>query len=350
MKRVIPGLMALFLLPLLSGCGMFEKEPMKVTVLLSDSAGLFEGNDVGILGIPVGKVVSIEPQGDNVAIELEITDPDVSVPEDAGAAVVARSVATDRYIELTPAYTEGPKLASGTTIPVERTATPVDFDQVLASVNDFGSGLMESDPTKQNLKKLVELAAGTLGGNGEKFNRTIRSMTDAVSSIESKSDDIVGTMTSLDKLTGVLVKDEATLRTFIENVAVAMEFLASERTDMGAALNSLSKATDDVSSFVMANRDSLHESLTDVRTVLANIVESREDVEATLDVLPLALDNIERASGPYDAIRGFLDPLVLTQVGPQLDAICRQLNGVCNLVGVPTLGDIFGLLALQGAQ
>ena len=57
-------------------------------VTLGVAAGLFVGNDVGVLGVNVGEITAIEPDGDKVLVTMEI-DSDQPVPSDAGAAVVA---------------------------------------------------------------------------------------------------------------------------------------------------------------------------------------------------------------------------------------------------------------------
>ena len=131
----------------------FSGGKMEVVAYFEDSAGLFVGNDVGILGVTVGKITSIEPDGDQVKVTMEVDD-DYDVPADAGAVVVARSVATDRYVELTPVYRKGPKMEDGDEIGLERTRTPVDFDQVLASLNEFATGIAGS-------KKATNAIAGS---------------------------------------------------------------------------------------------------------------------------------------------------------------------------------------------
>ena len=130
MTRVLRLALVAVLVLLATGCvpDAVRGEKITVTAYFADSAGLFVGNDVGVLGVPIGKVTDIEPDGDRVKVTMEI-DADRAVPADAGAVVVARSVATDRYVELTPVYDGGEKLTDGAEIDVERTASPVDFDE-----------------------------------------------------------------------------------------------------------------------------------------------------------------------------------------------------------------------------
>jgi phospholipid/cholesterol/gamma-HCH transport system substrate-binding protein len=103
LKAIVSLALAMALAFGLSGCSPLLGDKMKVTALMADSAGLFVGNDVGILGVPVGTVTSIKPEGTHVRVTMSV-DSDHPIPADAGAVVVARSVATDRYVELTPVY------------------------------------------------------------------------------------------------------------------------------------------------------------------------------------------------------------------------------------------------------
>src|SRR5689334_12832883 len=112
MRRILSVLVVVTVLFGVGGCAPSFGGKMKITALMKDSAGLFVGNDVGILGVPVGTVTAIKPDGDHVRVTMEI-DKDQAVPADAGAVVVARSVATDRYVELTPVYHSGPRMKGG---------------------------------------------------------------------------------------------------------------------------------------------------------------------------------------------------------------------------------------------
>ena len=107
-------------------------------------------------------------------------DADRAIPADAGAAVVARSVATDRYVELTPVYAGGPKLGDGAEISREKTATPVDFDDVLAALNTFATGISGSKEGTKAIQDIIENGEAAFRGNGELFNGTIKSLAEAV--------------------------------------------------------------------------------------------------------------------------------------------------------------------------
>ena len=112
----------------------------QVTAYFTETIGVYPGSTVRVLGVPVGSVDAIQPEGTQVKVTMTVNS-GVAVPADAKAVVVAASVVSDRYIQFTPAYTGGPQLADNAVIPVSRTAVPVEVDQIYASLNRFAQAL-----------------------------------------------------------------------------------------------------------------------------------------------------------------------------------------------------------------
>lgn len=58
-------------------------------------------------------------------------DHGVPIPADVKAVIVAQNLVAARYVQFTPAYrSSGPTMGNGSVIPVERTAVPVEWDEV----------------------------------------------------------------------------------------------------------------------------------------------------------------------------------------------------------------------------
>ena len=89
-----------------------KPEPMTVTAQFDSASGLYEGNVVAVLGMPVGTITKITPRGGYVEVEFTV-DRDVKLPVDVQAVTVSTSILTDRQIELTPPYRDGPTTPSG---------------------------------------------------------------------------------------------------------------------------------------------------------------------------------------------------------------------------------------------
>lgn len=115
-------------------------DKITVTAQFDEGSGLFVGNVVEVLGLPVGAIESVEAKGTYVEVKFNV-DKDVKVPANVIAAAFTSSVLTDRHVALSPPYTEGPVLKDGDLIPLDRTRTPVGFDRVLATVDKLASAM-----------------------------------------------------------------------------------------------------------------------------------------------------------------------------------------------------------------
>ncbi|WGX94504.1 MCE family protein [Nocardioides sp. L-11A] len=316
---------------LATGCGLVGgSDKMTVKAYFADSAGLFVGNDVGVLGVTIGSISSIEPAGDKVLVTMEI-DAGQPVPADAGAVVVARSVATDRYVELTPVYREGAKLKDDATIGLDRTQTPVDFDQVLESLNDFATGIGGNAETTKAVQKFIDAGTEALQGRGPLLNQTIHSLANGVDGIASHREDIAATLRSLDVLLTTIAANEDTARTFIQQVSAASQLLADERGNFQQALRSLDKAVTTVAKFAVDNRESIVASLDGSTTLMNTLLTKQDQLAEILRVMPLALQNLQLVQGDRLPVR--IDPLILDPLGGLLQQVCQGLLGpLCNII------------------
>jgi phospholipid/cholesterol/gamma-HCH transport system substrate-binding protein len=321
-----------FLLLSTAGCSAAGDDSTEVTAYLADSAGLFVGNDVGILGVPVGTITAIEPEGEQVAVTMRV-DGEHKIPADAAAAVVARSVATDRYVELTPVYRDGPTLQDGDEIPLERTRTPVDFDDVLESLNTFATGIAGSEETTQAVKEFIDSGAEALRGKGPLLNQGISSLAEATNGVHSQRETFASTVKSLDVLMAAIAEDERVARRFIKQVSRASELLASERKNFRTTLRSLNSAVTVVAEFAVDNRKAIVETL-DGSTELMNTVLAKQGrLAEILRVMPLALQNVQRAGegGVLDVV---LNPLLFFPGGSILEQLCDTLPPlICGIIG-----------------
>src|SRR5882672_1383717 len=172
---LISGLM----LALVSGCGVFGGSPTRISAQFQDAVGLFVGNDVAVLGLKVGSVTAIRPEGTHVLVDMAI-DPEVKVPANVGAVTMSPSVVTDRRVELTPVFRGGPTMRDGDLIPIDRTHTPVEIDRVFAAVDRLTSQLNSAQGGNPALADAVNVAADTFQGNGEMVGQAVHGLAAAV--------------------------------------------------------------------------------------------------------------------------------------------------------------------------
>jgi phospholipid/cholesterol/gamma-HCH transport system substrate-binding protein len=285
-RMFVRSLLAALVAGVLTSCG---SSGMTVTAQFKDAAGLFVGNDVGILGVPVGEVESVTPRGDTVNVVLHIDD-GVRVPADAGAVVVSRSVATDRYVELTPVYKAGPAMADGATIGVDRTRTPVEFDELLASLRTISTDLAGKKDS-QPLKRALQGTARALDGNGERISGALDDLATTLESANSSSDDFTATVKNLDRFTEVLAANDRLARTFAEDVADATDLLADERGSLEKTFKAITELLRKVTAFVHEHRDEIGGQMDDLAVIARSLVAKQNNLAELLETMPLMLQN-----------------------------------------------------------
>ena len=99
---------------------MWPRAGHTVVGYFTSAVGLYPGDDVRVVGVPVGTIDSIEPRAADVKITMTVRD-GVKLPADAKAIIIAPNLVAARFIQLTPAYTGGPTMADGAEIGLDRT-------------------------------------------------------------------------------------------------------------------------------------------------------------------------------------------------------------------------------------
>jgi phospholipid/cholesterol/gamma-HCH transport system substrate-binding protein len=276
----------------------------QVTAYFTDTIGAYPGSTVRVLGVPVGTVDAIQPQGTQVKVTMTVNS-GVAVPADAKAVVVAASVVSDRYIQLTPAYTGGPQLTDNATIPVSRTAVPVEVDQIYASLNRFAQALGPNALNKNGaLSELVKTGAANLTGNGAYLHTMITQFGALSKTLGDNSGNLFATITHLQVFTSMLKANDGQVRLAEQQLADVSGFLAADRQDLGAALNQLATALGQVQGFIANNRSLLKSNITKLASITKILVDERASLAEAVNTIPLAVDNVVNA---YDSTNRTLD-------------------------------------------
>lgn len=296
----------------------------RITAYFDRSVGIYEGSDVRILGVSVGRVAAVEPMGDQVRVELRV-DRGFDVPADARAAQITPSVVADRYIQLTPAYTGGPKMARTATIPRERTVTPVEVDELYRSIAELSEALGPDGANREGaVNDLVRVSADNLAGNGEALANSITQLSGAARYFAEARGDIFETVKHLQSFVSMLAENDQQVRQFNSQLADLAGFLADERQNLGEALRLLSVALGDVARFVDANRDLVAQNAESLTTLTRTLADQRDDLAATLPVLPVALSNLINI---HNAESGTLDMRAnFTDLQDPFGVICKMLD------------------------
>jgi phospholipid/cholesterol/gamma-HCH transport system substrate-binding protein len=268
------------------------------TIYFPSTIGIYQGSSVRVLGVQIGKVDTVTPEGTAVRVTVSYTA-STKLPAAVGMAEVSPSIVSDRYLQFTPGYTGGAVLADHATIQEDKTEVPVELDQIFGSINDLDVALGPNGANKNGaLSQLVNVAADNLKGNGAQFNATLKGFSLAVTALSDSRDQLFGTVTSLQKFTTTLADDNAGVKTINGQLAQVTGQLAGERQDLGAALANLASALSQVQTFVADNSGTLTHDVGALTSITSGLVGEQQALKEITDEAPVALHNLGLSFDP----------------------------------------------------
>lgn len=287
-----------------------------VTAYFDNTNGLFVGDDVRILGVPVGKIERITPGPDRAQVEFWFADK-FRVPADANAVILSPSLVTARAIQLTPAYTDGPAMQNAAVIPEDRTAVPVEWDDFRAQLQKLTDYLQPTEPGGvSTLGAFINTSADNLRGQGSDIRNAIIQTSQMFSAFGDHSADIFSTVKNLATLVSALQSSTGLMKQLNTNLAGTTALLSNRPNEIANAVRDLSMAVNDVQSFVAENRDTIGTTSDKLTSVSGAVVESLDDIKELLHVGPNGFQNFtnvyQPAQGAFTGIavvNNFADPI-----------------------------------------
>jgi phospholipid/cholesterol/gamma-HCH transport system substrate-binding protein len=287
-----------------------------VTAYFENSNGLFAGDDVRILGVPVGRVDKVEPQPTRAKITFWV-DRKYKIPADAKAVILSPQLVTGRAIQLTPAYKGGPTMQSDVVIPQDRTAVPVEWDEVRIQLQRLTKLLKPTEPGGvSTLGAFVDTAADNLRGQGANIRDAVVNLSQALSALGDHSDDIFATFRNMSTLVTALHDSADLLEQLNRNLATVSGLIADDPQKVGRAVEDLGSVIGDVTSFVADNREAIGTATDKLASISDALVGSIDDIKQTLHIAPTTVANFNNIFEPANgsltgalAVNNFANPI-----------------------------------------
>ncbi len=283
---------------LLAATFLFVRQPEEtntVTAHFPRAVSVYEGTDVRVLGVNVGRVTKVIPEGNSVRVEMEY-DAEVVLPKDAKAVVVTPTLVADRFVQLTPVYSSGPKLANGADIPLPDSGVPVELDRIYASIRDLAEALGPNGVNKDGtLNHLLEAGANALDGQGQRGNEMIRQLSAAAATFGEGAGPLFDTVEELAQFTDTLATNDKLVRAFVRDLAGVSASLVSERAEIQKALAAVADSVGTVKAFVHDNRQALVTDIEKLTRLMKTINSERDSIDTALAVAPVAINNLTLA-------------------------------------------------------
>ena len=288
-------------------------QQMTITAHFATAPGLYTGNQVRILGIPVGTVTKITPEPNYVTVVMQVPA-STDIPADADAYIMAPQIVNDRYVQLNPAYSRGPRMTNGTIIPVSRTAVPISVDGIIDSLDQLAKALGPNGANKHGaFSAFINSAAHAFGPNGSALHSTLDSLGGALNALSSQGPALTDLFDNLGNLSHVASQYTGTYQAFANDLAVVSTDLSSDDGDIGQALANLQQALGELAQFIRSNGAALGSSVKNLEAFAGAVASKQQQLAEVFGDLPTALNNITATYDPTapggPALRTRLDPM-----------------------------------------
>lgn len=300
-----------------------------VVAYFPEANALYSGDDVRIMGVPVGAIDKIEPAGDKMKVTFHYANK-YKVPAIASASILNPTLVASRFIQLDPPYRGGPVLADNAVIPIERTQVPTEWDQLRNTVNNIISKL---GPTKEQPKgpfgEVIEAYANGLAGKGNQINTTLDALSRSLTALNKGRGDFFAVVRSLALFVNALHADDQKFVALNKNLVQFTNSLTGSDRDLANAIQQFDGLVTTLRPFLAKNREVLTHDVDNLATVTNTLLQPDplNGLETVLHVAPTALSNANQIYHPaLGAIVGQpVNILGLTFSNP-MEVICSSIQ------------------------
>jgi len=243
----------------------------------TDSGGIFVNAEVTYRGVGVGRVSDMQLVDDGVRVTLTMEPDAPEIPADTTAVVANRSAVGEQYVDLRPEDGDGPYLADGSVIPVDRTAIPIPVEQLLLDIDELVGSIDTAD-----LRVVVDELGTAFAGAGDDLGRlldngdlllaraeqslpeTLQLITDGQTVLDTQAESrsaIESWASDLRLLSDTLVSSDPDLRSLLVNAPDAGAALQTLVQDAGPSLGPLVRYLDVLNDVTIPRLDGVEQLL-----------------------------------------------------------------------------------------
>lgn len=343
-KRLVAGTAIVLAIVLLAVAALLVRNvffgPTTITAYFPTATAIYPGDEVRVSGVKVGRIESITPEGTETKMVLKV-DRDVPIPADAKAVIVAQNLVAARYVQLTPAYRTGggPTMRDGAVIGSDRTAVPVEWDEVKTQLMRLATELGPQPGAKPGVAdtsaaRFIDSAANALDGNGEKLRQTLAQLSGVARVFAEGSGNIVDIIKNLQVFVTALRDSKQQIVLFQNRLASLTSVINDSRSDLDAAVSNLSIAISEVQRFVAGTRNQTAEQIQRLGNLTQILVDHKLAFENVLHITPNAIANFNNIYYPNGgSVTGAFS---LVNFSNPIWAICGMIGAVANTTAPTT--------------
>ncbi|MFC9689630.1 MCE family protein [Kribbella sp. NPDC056951] len=297
-----------------------------VTVEFADVLDLVPKSTVKVDDVTVGTVEKVWLEGYVAKVRIRLPK-SLELPDNERATIRQTSLLGEKFVSLAqPTGQEAPRgrLDDGEVIPLSRTTSNVEVEEVLAALSLLlnGGGVAQLQIITQELNK-------ALTGNEPAIKSVLTQLDTFVGTLDQNKQKIVTAITAVDALAKKLNAQKATLATAIDSLPKSIATLDKQRAALVKTLQALSTLGSTATRVITSAQKDLVANLQSLYPILTKLAEAGEN-------LPKSLELLFTYPFPDAAARGVQGDY--TNLGITLDINTQKLlKGLIGL-DLPTIG------------
>jgi phospholipid/cholesterol/gamma-HCH transport system substrate-binding protein len=235
----------------------FTSYGYELNATFANSANIAVKSPVRIAGVEVGEVISTSRNGNDTNVTFTVESAGRPIHTDAYAEIRPRIFLEGNFfVELSPGSPSAPELASGGTIPVSRTSTAVQLDEVLSALQSpvradlshllesYGEALTHKPTAAEDATQLPEVQgkSGAEGLNGAlRYGGPAGRYSAQVSNalLGTQEGDLSRLVAGAGRTFGAFASRETALKGLIDNFDVFTGALAAQSANLSSTVHLL---------------------------------------------------------------------------------------------------------------
>lgn len=243
----------------------------------SESGGLKPGDEVRVAGVRVGKVDTIELDGDHVKVAFKVQE-GVDFGPESRASIKVKTLLGAMFLALEPAGSG--QMDEGDEIPTDRTESPYDVVQAFEGLADR-AGKIDVKQLKTSLETLSDLTANT----PDEFRAALKGVSELSNNLAARDQQINTLLKNLQKVSGVLGDRDQDIIGLMKDADVLFRALVQRRNSIHRLLVSTTTMSKELTGLVRDTRADLKPALTHLDTVVKVLLKNQNNLDESLRLM-----------------------------------------------------------------
>ncbi|HEY1988851.1 MAG TPA: MCE family protein [Acidimicrobiales bacterium] len=231
-----------------------------VKARFSNAAGMGPNADVLLAGVAVGKVKSVNLNGNHVTVDMTVNQ-GVVLPHNTTASISVETLLGQLVVDLKPVSGWNRPLGDGALL--TNTSIPVEFQNIQ---NIAGGLLTKTDATAIN--QLISSLATITQGKQQQVAQIISGLNGFTGVINQRQTQVSQLIAAANTLSQTVATHDSQLGTAIDNLTTVIGSLAQKGTDLGNLIDNTQSAASQIDTLVTNNRPQLQSVVAQLQSVL----------------------------------------------------------------------------------